>query len=292
MIRRRTFLKGTAGTAGAMAASALARELLAAGGDYRLSACDWSLKAKGPDGLEIARRCTLQGLEISPGKLGETIELADPAYRKAYKDASAKTGVAISSTAMGCFNQRPVASEPLAPVWLEQIVDATADLGCKPILLAFFGKGDLRAKGGGLKTKELDAVVQRLKAVAPRAEKAGVILGIENTLSAKENAAILDRIGSPAAQVYYDIGNSTGNGYDVPAEIRFLKDRICQFHFKDRKHGYLGQGEVRMKPVAEAIADIGYKGWIVLETKCPSKDRDADFRKNADYVRGLMGMKA
>jgi len=290
MMQRRTFLKGAAG---AVAASALARELLAAGSDCRLSACDWSLKAKGPGGLEIAKRCTLDGLEISPGKIGDAVELADPAYRGQYKDAAAKTGVTVSSTAMGCLNQHPLASEPRAPAWLEQMVDATADLGCKVMLLAFFGKGDLRAKGGDLKTKDVDVVVERLKAAAKRAEKAGVVLGLENTLSAKQNVQICDRVGSSAVQVYYDIGNSWAFGYDVPAEIRWLgTDRICQFHFKDRKHGYLGQGQVKMKPVAEAIAAIGYKGWIVLETRCPSKDRDADFRKNAAYVRDLMGMKA
>ena len=41
--------------------------------------------------------------------------------------------------------------------------------------------------------------------------------------------------------VYYDVGNSNSRGYDVPAEIRFLKDRIACFHFKDRDR-YLGEG--------------------------------------------------
>jgi len=45
-----------------------------------------------------------------------------------------------------------------------------------------------------------------------------------------------------------------------------------------------------MKPVAEAIHAIEYKGWVVLETAAPSKDRNADFRKNADFVRGLLGI--
>jgi hypothetical protein len=36
--------------------------------------------------------------------------------------------------------------------------------------------------------------------------------------------------------------------------------------------------------------DIGYQGWIVLETSAPSKDRVADDRKNAEYVRKLFGI--
>jgi len=290
MLTRRAFFGAAAG---ASAAAVLARRL-AAGQDkpYRLSACDWSLGARGPDGLAVAKAAGLEGLEVSPGGVGEHLGFADPAYRARYKEAMKRTGVVVSSTALGCLNRYPLATEPRAPRWLEEAIDATADLGARVILLPFFGRGDLRAGGGkaGLKTKEVDAVVGRLKAAAPRAEAKGVVLGLETTLSARDTLAICERVGSPAVAVYYDIGNSTAFGYDVPAEIRLLGRRICQFHFKDRKHGYLGRGEVRLEPVAEAIRAIGYRGWIVLETGSPTKDRVADFRKNAATVRRMMGM--
>ena len=76
-----------------------------------------------------------------------------------------------------------------------------------------------------------------------RSEKKGVILGLENYLSAEDNRTILDRVGSPAVQVYYDVGNSTDKGRDVVKEIRALGPRICEFHAKDA--GYmLGQGRI------------------------------------------------
>ena len=43
-------------------------------------------------------------------------------------------------------------------------------------------------------------------------------------------------------------GNSTRLGYDVPAEIRLLKERIAMFHFKDGR-SYLGEGEVKFAPI-------------------------------------------
>jgi sugar phosphate isomerase/epimerase len=285
-ITRREFLVGAAG--GVAGTAFLLPRFAAAQGavKIRLSACDWSLQAGGPDGLEIAKRVGLDGLEISPGEIAEKLQIADPAYRQKYKEAVQKTGVVVSSMALGMLNNFPLASDPRGPGWLEQSIDATKDLGGKVILLAFFGKGDLR-DGDKLKKAELDTVIERIKDAAPKAKEAGVILGIENMLSAEQNLAILDRIQSDAVRIYYDIGNSTGNGYDVPAEIRLLGGRICQIHFKDGKH-YLGQGDVKMDPVAEAINAINYKGWVVLETSIPSKDRDADFKKNADFVRKLM----
>jgi sugar phosphate isomerase/epimerase len=187
---------------------------------------------------------------------------------------------------MGLLNNAPLASDPRGPAWLNQTIEATKDLGANVILLAFFGKGDLRA-GKELKKADVDAVVARIKEAAPKAKEAGVFLGLENTLSAEQNLAILNSIKDDMVRIYYDVGNSTDNGYDVPAEIRRLGDRICQIHFKDGGR-YLGEGKVKMDPVAEAINAINYKGWIVLETAVPSKDRDADFKKNADFVRKLL----
>ncbi|MBP8131042.1 MAG: sugar phosphate isomerase/epimerase [Candidatus Hydrogenedentes bacterium] len=254
----------------------------------RLSACDWSLQAYGPGGLVIAKNVGLDGLEISAGDPADTLAIADPALREQYKVQAQATGVIVSSIAMGLLNDAPLASDPRGPAWLEQTIDAAADLGAKVILLAFFGRGDL-LEGKELKRDALDAVVQRLKDAAPRAREKGVILGIENYLSAKDNLMVLDRVGHDSVRVYYDVRNSTDKDYDVPAEIRELGGRICQIHFKDGPH-YLGEGEVAMEPVAAAMADIGYKGWVVLETSIPSKDRDADFTRNATYARKLLGL--
>ena len=121
----------------------------------------------------------------------------------------------------------------------------------------------------------------------PRARDAGVILGIENYLTAEQNARILDRIGHDSVQIYYDCYNTGGTkGYDVPAEIRFLKDRIAQFHFKNGPD-FLDAGKLRYEPIAAAIKEIGYRGWIVLETSSPTGDAVADVKRNAEYARRL-----
>jgi len=284
---RRDFLKGM--SAGA-AACALAQPRVWAAPSWRLSACDWSLGCgSNPDALEVAKAIGLQGVEISAGvPEKDDLTVADPAFRQRYKDLRAKTGVVVSSVAMGLLNNAPLATDPRGPKWLEQAIAAAKDLDAKVILLAFFGKGDLR-NADGLKKKDIDVVVERVKAAAPLAEKAGVILGLENTLSAKDNATILDRIQSKAVGVYYDVGNSTNSGYDVPAEIVGLGNRICQIHFKDGGDS-LGEGKVKLGPIAEAIRKNGYAGWFVLETATKDKDRDGSFKKNAATLRKLFEM--
>jgi len=285
-VTRREFV---ASTVGGLAVVSLAGESNAAAAEkprIRVSACDWSLGAGGPGGLDVAKRCTLDGLEVSPGGPADKLQIADAAYRGQLKAKAKETGIAVSSVALGLLNGCPLATDPRGPAWLEQSIEATADLGATNILLAFFGAGDLRKNDRELKADAVDTVVQRLKDAAPKAEKAGVVLGLENYLTAKQNRAILDRVGSPAVQVYYDARNSTDVGHDAPAEIRELKGRLCQIHFKDGDN-YLGEGKVKWEAVRDALNDIAYKGWLVLETACPSKDRDADFTRNAAFVRKL-----
>lgn len=235
--------------------------------------------------LEEAKRAGIDGVEVRVGNPADTLEIADPAVRARYKADMAKTGLPISSFMMGLLNQAPLVSDPRAPAWLEQSIDAAKDLKVPVILVAFFGKGDLRDKGQ-LKTADVDVLVQRIKAAAPRALAAGVTLALENTLSAEQNLEILRRVDHPAVKLYYDVGNSTYNGYDVPREIRLLRQHIACIHFKD-KNDFLGAGQIKFDPIAAAIRDIGYRGWIVLEAAHPSKDGVADTRRNAEFIRSL-----
>jgi L-ribulose-5-phosphate 3-epimerase len=281
-LRRRTFLKGTlAGLAGGEMLATLAADAPGTSTQpaLRIGSCVVD--------LEQGKRAGLDGVEIRVGDPAEKLRIADPAVRQQYREQMASTGLAISSFMMGLLNSNPLATEPRAPAWLEQSIDAARDLGVRVILVAFFGKGNL-LQDGQLKPGDMEAVVQRLKAAAPRAKDAGVILALENTLSARQNVELLERIGHESVRIYYDVGNSNTRGYDVPAEIRFLKDRIACFHFKDRD-SYLGEGSLQFEPIAAAIKAIAYRGWIVMETASPSKDPVADARRNAAYIRRLFG---
>lgn len=283
MITRRLFL--TQATAGIAIAASPGRGLASAPPGIRIGSCSIGT-------LDAAREAGLDGIELNAGrKPAERLELSEPAVLAAHKAKMKETGIVVSSIMMGIFNSCPLATDPLAPAWLEQTIGAAAELGAGVILVAFFGKGSLLDEQRQPKRADIDSVVARIKAAAPLAKKAGVTLGIENTLSAQQNIEILDRIGHDAVKIYYDIFNLYGQGYDVPEEIRLLRDRIAIFHFKNGPD-YLDNGEVKFEPAVAAIKEIGYRGWVVLETSSPSKDKVADARRNAAHVRKLFGLPA
>ncbi len=238
--------------------------------------------------LTQAQQAGLDGVEVGVGSPAERLQIADETVRRRYKDEMKRTGLVIPSLMMGLLNNAPLATDPRGPAWLEQSIDAARDLGAKVILVAFFGKGDLLDKDGKVKQEDVDVVVERLKAAAPRAKDAGVTLAIENYLPATENVRILDRINHDSVKVYYDVFNTgVTKGYDVPAELRLLKSRVAQVHFKNGPK-YLEARKGYFEPIVAALKDINYAGWIVLETSSPSKDPVADARRNADFVRHLL----
>ncbi|MCQ7030050.1 sugar phosphate isomerase/epimerase, partial [Escherichia coli] len=77
------------------------------------------------------------------------------------------------------------------------------------LMMVFFGKCQV------LQRAELDRVVGLSRELAAEAEKVGVILGFENTSSGDDNRYAVDKVNSKAFKCWYDIGNSTYNGFDV-----------------------------------------------------------------------------
>ena len=278
MITRRTFLRGSAT---AVAGAALWPHFLAAETTAKLRI---GARQFGSD-FAAAKRAGMDGLELGVGGPAEKLSIADPAVRQKFKDGMKATGLVVSSFSMDLLNSHPLFSDPQAPAWVEQTIAAAQDVGATGMLVPFFGGAHL-LRGKEWKSAELDALVVRLKALAPAAKAAGVCLGIECTLSAQQYLHLLDRVGSDAVRAYYDIGNSTNAGLDVPADLRALKGRLGMIHFKDGG-SYLGEGKVKLEPIVEALHAIKYEGWIVLETANPSKSAEADCRRNAEYVRKL-----
>jgi len=277
LITRRTMLS-TAAAALAPASGLLAGKKLAG---MKIGVTDWNLQRDAqPSALELGKSLGFEGVEVSLGRKNG-LALADPKIQAEYIEAAKKQKIAIAGTCLDILHVNYLKNDPLGKKWVADGIPITRKLNARVMLLPFFGKGAITA------ANEQEYVGDVLKELAPEAEKAGVVLGLENTISAEANARILDRVGSRAVRVYYDVGNSTNGGFDVVKEIRWLgKDRICQVHLKDR--GYMGEGKIDFPAVMRALSDIGFAGFANLETSSPSGSIDQDMKRNLAYVRKLM----
>jgi sugar phosphate isomerase/epimerase len=248
---------------------------------FKIGGCEWMLGKCAPSSLEVAKRIGLDGIQLGMGTGADGVDLRRPEVQQAYLKAAKATGLEISSASLSWTNAMPLKSDPRSAQWLADSIDAGKALGLPLIMPACFGPGDLDMA----KAQEIDHLVAVLKSAAPKAEKQGMLLGLESYLSAEDNLKILERVGSSAVRVYYDVGNSTDKGRDVLKEIPLLGKLICEFHFKDANFR-LGQGRLDFRKVRHALDKIEYSGWIHIEAAVSRgvvEDYAADYR----YLRGI-----
>ncbi|MGH9900061.1 MAG: sugar phosphate isomerase/epimerase family protein [Pyrinomonadaceae bacterium] len=251
---------------------------------FKVGVPDWNLSLEAKlESISLAKKIGFDGVQISLGVGTDKLPLSDLTVQQQFLVESKRLGLPLASVCLNILHRNILKSDPLGQRWVADAIPIAKSLGVRVILLPFFGKGALKTPA------EMDYVGDVLREVAPSAEKKGVILGLEDTISARDNVRIMERTKSPAVLTYYDVGNSTQNGFNIIEEIRWLgAGRICEVHLKDNPY-YLGQGRIDFPVVIDTLADIGFSGWAQLECDSPTKSIDSDMRVNLAYIRGLIG---
>ena len=248
----------------------------------KIGVTDWNLRqAAKIEAVGLASRLGFQGVQISLGRevQNDKLPLDNSDLIANYLRTSKQFDIPLNGTCLDVLHVNYLKNDKLGQKWVVDGIRLTKALGTRVMLLPFFGKGTLATD------EEKNYVGDVLRELGPEAEKAGVILGLENTISAEDNVRILDRAKSKALLVYYDISNSTKAGFNVVREIEWLgKKRICQMHIKDNPH-YLGEGTIDVADVLRAVSRIGWEGFANLETDSPSKSVEADMKRNLAFVR-------
>jgi sugar phosphate isomerase/epimerase len=278
VFNRRSLLRG------AMALAAT--PLLAARTELKFGVTDWNLRLAGkPEAVALAAELGFAGVELSVGRdvVDGRLPLAAAELQQRYQEEFARHHIQIAGICLDILHRNCLMNDPLAAKWVADAIPIAKALGARTVLLPFFGRCEMKSP------KEMDYAADALREVAPDAVRAGVLLGLENTISAEESVRMMERSKSSAVKVYYDIQNAANWGHDPVKEIRWLgADRICQFHIKDNPH-LLGEGKLPLDEILRTIAELGFHGFANLETDSPSGDVAADMRRNLAFVCNRYG---
>jgi len=259
---------------------------------YKIGVCDWMiLKRQKLGAFQLTREIGADGVEVDMGSLGkrETFDnqLADPQVRQQFLDKAHELGLEICSLAMSGFYAQSFAERPTVLRMVQDCMDTMTAMKVKVAFLPLGVPSDLT------KHPELrPAVVERLKAIAPKAREAGVVIGIETALDAAGELKLLDEIGSPAIRSYFNFSNAVQNGRDLIAELRTLgKERICQMHCTDQDGVWLQDDpKIDMPKVKAALDNMGWRGWLVIERSRSAKNsRNVkwNFGANTAYLKSI-----
>lgn len=155
------------------------------------------------------------------------------------------------------------------------------DLGAPVLLVPFFGRGLIADRAAATR------LAGHPRTLAVEADGAGVTIAIEQTLPADEAVAILDAVGLARIGDYWDMANALAFDYDPRHEVRTLGSRIVRVHAvhaKEYDQGDgapasresarydglnsrpFGTGQVPARDDLSALRQVGYDGYVVLET--------------------------
>ncbi len=249
------------------------------------------LKRQKLGAVTLTQQIGADGLELDMGGLGKRPtfdnQLANDSIRQVFMDKAKELKLEICSLAMtGYYAQSFCGREE----YQQSIRDCIKTMKAMNVKVAFLPLGvqcDLK-KDPSIR----DSVVSRLKVAGKMAEEAGVVIGIETALSAKEEVALLKEIGSPAIQIYFNFSNPLKEGRDLYKELKILgKKRICMIHATNKDGVWLEKDpEIDMLKVKKTLDKMKWSGWLIIErSRDASKPKDVkgNYSANTAYLKKI-----
>jgi D-psicose/D-tagatose/L-ribulose 3-epimerase len=127
--------------------------------------------------------------------------------------------------------------------------------------------------GSGPTKDEWKWGVESMRAVAEHAGKVGVTLGVEclNRFetyllnSHADSAKFAREVNHPNCKVMYDTFHANIEEKSIPDAIRACADVLCHVHISENDRSTPGKGNIRWQENFDALKEVGYDGWLMIE---------------------------
>lgn len=214
-------------------------------------------------------------------------KLRQAEFQKLFREKASEFNIEVPSVAMSGFYAQSFLDREN---YTELLKDCLSTMKVMHAGVAFLPLGvrvDLK-QNPGLR-KEL---IKRLKVAGEMAEEAGVVIGIETSLSAKEEVKLLKETGSPGIRIYFNFQNPLEAGRDLCKELKILgKKRICMIHCTDTDGVTLPYNDrLDMLKVKKTLDQMGWSGWLVVErsrNKDDIRNVKGNFGENVRYLKKI-----
>ena len=245
--------------------------------------------------FDEAARLGFDGVELDVGEGYADTLLWSSSGRKQLKDLAKKSGAEVASLCLGVMWAKSLANpDPEVQKEAQGIINDSVKF-CSELGAGFMLIPITPFRGGDISPDQaVENWIAGLKPCVANAQEYHVVLAVENVgggvcPSAKRQMQIIEGVDSPFVQAYYDFGNGLSLGNDPVEEIKLLgKEHIAAIHAKAPGGTYLGEGKLDFDAVAAAIKDIGYDGYVILETAATDNPAEAA-AKNLAYLKKMFG---
>jgi sugar phosphate isomerase/epimerase len=250
------------------------------------------------DVLAHTARLGYQGVEIAPFTLANSVSDLSPSERQSVRDAAGKHGIEITGIHWvlvkpeGLYINHPdQAIRRRTAEYFIALVDFCADLGGKIMVVGSPKQRNLLP--GVSRDQACDWGADCFRSAVHRAEERQVTICFEPLAPSETNfintaveaIQFTQRLASPNFKIILDAKAMCSETKPIPQIIRDSWPHFAHFHANDKNLKGPGFGDVDFKPIAAALKQVGYSGFVSVEVFKFDEGAEAIARGSIEYLR-------
>ncbi|MEW6306083.1 MAG: sugar phosphate isomerase/epimerase family protein [Verrucomicrobiota bacterium] len=255
---------------------------------------NWKLE----DAMAFAKKAGYDGIEIAPFTIAKYVTDIPPAQRQSIRDAAARTGIEISgihwvlvqAEGMYVTHTDPAIRQRTANYFVE-LVNFCADIGGKIIVV---GSPKQRNLMDGVSFQQgWDWATEVFRPAVQRAEDRGITICFEPLAPSETNfintaaqgIQFIDQFNSRGIRIILDVKAMSSEGKPLPQIIGESWPKFAYFHANDVNLKGPGFGEVDFVPIATALKNVGYDGYVSVEVFKFEEGAETIATRSIDYLK-------
>jgi sugar phosphate isomerase/epimerase len=259
---------------------------------------DWSIE----DTMAFVAKTGYDGIEIAPFTLANQVTDISQGQRRTVREAARRHNLAITgihwvlAKTEGLHLTHPDAAvRDRTAKYLRSLVDFCGDIGGHVIVV---GSPKQRNVLEGVTQQQAWEFAQAVFAPAVAAAlQRGITICLEPLAPAETNfintaaeaIRFVDHFRSPSFKIILDVKAMSSEAKPISQIIAESWPHFAYFHANDKNLKGPGFGDIDFKPIAQALRDVGYNGYVSVEVFNFDEGPEAIASRSLDYLRKTFG---
>jgi sugar phosphate isomerase/epimerase len=254
----------------------------------------WKLE----DAIQFAAKAGYDGIEIAPFTIAKYVTDISKEQRTKIRDAAAKADIAVTgihwvlAQTEGLYlNHSDAAVREKSSQYFCELVEFCADIGGNIIVVG--SPKQRNVPEGATPQQAWEWAKQTLNRAVARALQHGVTICLEplspqetNFINTAEEAVrFVKQFHTPSLKAILDVKAMCSESKPIPEIIRGSWPHFAYFHGNDKNLKGPGFGDVDFTPIAEALYDVGYNGFVSVEVFNFDEGPEVIATKSVSYLK-------
>ena len=260
---------------------------------------DWNLQ----DAMGFAQKTGYDGIEIAPYTIATSVTQISTAERAQLKKLAERIGIEICGIHWVLVGAEGMyLNHPNTPVqnrtrrYLCDLVDFCADIGGKIMVVGSPKQRNVMQEVSSARAWAI--ATDTFRDAVKTAEDRGVTVCIEPLAptetnfinTAYEAVEFAQQFKSPAMKIILDVKAMCSEEMAINKIIKESTPHFAHFHANDKNLKGPGFGKVDFRPIAAALHDVGYNGYVSVEVFKFDEGPEVIARQSLEYLHETFGV--